>query len=186
MRKLLALAALATIAAAPASFRYQLDGPRSAVTARVSYLALGSKTAVFPVMKGSIRITPDRLDDIDLYVELDARALTAGSSGDTASLRGRDFFDVARYPTVTFSGHRMVMTSPVTARLDGAITARAITRPASLAIIFRDPPARATGREPVQLRATTTIDRRQFGMTAYGWAVGRTVKITIDARMVPG
>ena len=186
MRKLLALAAVATIAAAPPSFRYQLDGPRSAVTARVSYLALGSKTAVFPALKGSIRITPDRLDDIDLYVELDARALTASSKGDTATLRGRDFFDVARYPTVTFSGHRMVMTSAVTARLDGAITARAITRPATLLITFRDPPARATGRDPVVLRATTTIDRRQFGMTAYGWAVGKNVKITIDARMVPG
>ena len=186
MRKLLALAASATIAAAPPSYRYQLDGARSTVTARVSYLALGSKTAVFPAMKGSIRITPDRLGDIDLYVELDARALTAGSKSDTASLRGRDFFDVAHYPTVTFSGHQLVMTSPVTARLDGTITARSITRPASLAITFRDPPARATGRDPVQLRATTTIDRRQFGMTAYGWAIGKNVKITIDARMVPG
>lgn len=186
MRKRFALAAVALIGAAPPTYHYQLDGPRSLVTARVSYLALGSKTAQFPVMKGSIRITPDRLDDIDLYVELDARALTAGGKGDTASLRGHDFFDVARFPTVTFSGHRMMMTSPLTARLDGAITARAITRPATLLVTFRDPPARASGRDPVQLRATTTIDRRQFGMTAYGWAVGKNVKITIDARMVPG
>lgn len=186
MRRLIALAAFGTLAAAPPSFRYQLDGTRSAVTARVSYLALGSKTAIFPVMKGSIRITPERLDDIDLDVELDARALTAGTGSDTASLRGPDFFDVARYPAVTFSGHRMVMTSPVTARIDGVITARAIARPSSLAVTFRDPPARAAGRDPVMLRATTTIDRSQFGMTAYGWAVGKTVKITIDARLVPG
>ena len=186
MRELLALAAFATVAAAPPSYHYQLDGPRSTVTARVSYLALGSKTAVFPSLKGSIRITPDRLEDIDLYVELDARVLTAGGANDTASLRGRDFFDVARYPTVSFSGHRMVMTSAVTAQLDGAITARGITRPATLAVVFRDAPARATGRDPVVLRATTTIDRRQFGMIAYGWAIGKNVKITINARLVPG
>jgi polyisoprenoid-binding protein YceI len=186
LRKLLAVAALALIGAASPTYHYQLDGAHSTVTARVPYLGLGSKTAVFPAMKGSIRLTPDRLDDIDLYVELDARALTAGNKGDTASLRGRDFFDVTHFPTVTFSGHKMVMTSAVTARLDGAITARAITRPASLAITFRDPPARATGHDPVVLRATTTIDRRQFGMTAYGWAIGKNVKITIDARMVPG
>ena len=183
---MLALAALATIGAAPGSYRYQLDAERSTVNAKVSFLALGSKTARFPVMKGSIRITPERLDDIDLDVELDARALTASSKRDTDTLRGPDFFDVARHPTVSFSGQRMTMTGPVTARLDGTITARGISRPATLSITFRDPPATASGRDPVQLRATTAIDRRQFGMTAHGWAVGKTVKITIDARMVPG
>ena len=183
---MLALAALATIGAAPAAYRYQLDSTGSTVIAKVSFLAIGSKTARFPVMKGSIRITPERLDDIDLDVELDARALTAGSKGDTTTLRGPDFFDVARHPAVSFSGHRMTMTGPVTARLDGTITARGISRPATLAITFRDPPARASGRDPVHLRATAAIDRRQFGMTAYGWAVGKTVKITIDARLVPG
>lgn len=183
---MLALAALATLGAGPAAYRYQLDSKGSAVIAKVSFLAIGSKTARFPVMKGSIRITPERLDDIDLDVELDARALTADSKGDTATLRGPDFFDVARHPSVSFSGHRMTMTGPVTARLDGMLTARGISRPATLSITFRDPPARASGRDPVQLRATTAIDRRQFGMTAYGWAVGRQVKITIDARLVPG
>ena len=183
---MLALAALATIGAAPGSHRYQLDSARSTVNAKVSFLALGSKTARFPVMKGSIRITPERLDDIDLDVELDARALTASSKRDTDTLRGPDFFDVARHPTVSFSGQRMTMTGPVTARLDGTITARGISRPATLSITFRDPPATASGRDSVQLRATTAIDRRQFGMTAHGWAVGKTVKITIDARMVPG
>lgn len=186
MRRLLALLPLAALAATGPAYRYQLDGARSSVTAKVSYLGLGSKTARFPVMKGSIRLTPDRLDDIDLTVELDARALVAGSDGDTKSLRGPDFFDVAHHPTVSFSGHRMTMQGPVNARLDGTITARGVSRPASLAITFRDPPARASGRDPVQLRAITTINRRDFGMTAYAWAIGKKVTITIDARLVPG
>ncbi|MEQ1499631.1 MAG: YceI family protein [Novosphingobium sp.] len=179
------MAALASLAAAPPAYRYQLDNAHSTVTAKVSYLGVGSKTARFPVMKGAIRITPDRLGEIDLYVELDARALDAGSKGDTAQLRGKDFFDVARHPAITFTGQRMTMNGPVSARLDGTITARGISRPASLAVTFRDPPARASGRDPVQLRATTTINRREFGMNAYGWAIGKTVKITIDARLMP-
>ena len=40
--------------------------------------------------------------------------------------------------------------------------------------------------EPVQITARTTIDRRQFGMTAYSMVVGKNVTITINARMVPG
>ena len=48
------------------------------------------------------------------------------------------------------------------------------------------PPGEATGRAPIALTATTTIDRRDFGMTAYPLIVGRKVKIRIRARMVPG
>lgn len=177
---------LLAVAAAGPVYRYQLDGAGSSVSARVSYLGLGSKTARFPAMRGSIRLSPDRLDAIDLDVELDARAMTAGSKTDTAYLKGKAFFDVTNHPTVRFSGRRMVMTGPLTARVDGQITARGVTRPAVLAVTFRDLPAKATGREPIQLTANTAINRKDFGMTSYSVIVGKKVAITIQARLVPG
>jgi len=176
---------LATASASPV-YRYQLDGSASAVSARVSFLGLGHKTAKFPAMRGSIKITPNRLDAIDLDVELDARAMTAGNKTDTEYLKGKAFFDVANHPTVRFSGRRMAMTGPLTARVDGQISARGVTRPAVLAVTFRDPPAKASGREAIQLTATTTLNRKDFGMTAYSLIVGKKVAITIQARLVPG
>lgn len=187
MRRTLALAALLAAGAAPApGYHYWLDGARSAVSAKVAYLGFGSKTARFPQMRGSIRLNPARLDAIDLDVELDAAALTAGSQRDTEYLRGKDFFDVAQYPAVRFSGHRMTMTGPSTAEIDGQITTRGITRPAKLAVTFQEPPARANGRDPIHLTARTSINRKDFGMTAYAVMVGKTVTITIDARLMPG
>jgi polyisoprenoid-binding protein YceI len=173
------------LGAAPPVQRYQLDGPTSQVSAKVAFFGLASKTARFPQMSGRIALSPERLDTIDLDVELDARALTAGDKVTLGRLRGKDFFDVERYPTVRFSGRRMQMTGPVTATVAGEVTARGVTRPATLAITFRDPPARATGRDPVELTARTVIDRREFGMTAYSAIVGKKVTITIRARMVP-
>jgi polyisoprenoid-binding protein YceI len=186
VRVVLSLLPLLTLAAATPSYRYQLDGANSQVSARVSYFGLGSKTARFPAMKGHIRIQPDRLEAIDLEVKLDARSLTAGGKSDTARLRGKSFFDVEHYPAVSFSGHRMAMTGPTTARIEGQMTVRGITRATTLDVTFRDPPAHAVGREPVQLSARTTINRRDFGMTAYGLVIGKNVKITIEARLVPG
>lgn len=186
-RAWLALAALAlTTASAPPSQTYRLDPGGSTVSARVSYFGLGSKTVRFPQMRGSIHLSPQRLDTIDLEVELDARELNAGNKTDTAYLKGKAFFDVANHPVVRFAGQRMTMTGPATARVAGQITARGITRPATLAVSFRDPPARANSQQPVQLTATTTINRRDFGMTSYGLVVGKNVKITIEARLVPG
>lgn len=185
MRGILALPLLLVSAAAPPSYHYQLDGPRSEVSARVSFLGLASRTAHFPKMAGEITLQPDRLDAIDLDVTLDARELTAGDSVTLARLRGKDFFDVANHPTVQFTGKRMTMTGPVTATVDGEVTARGVTRPTVLHVAFAQPPARATGREPVTLSARTTIDRRDFGMTAYSFIVGKKVTVTINARMVP-
>ena len=187
MRRLLALTALLSVATAPdVSHHYWLDGPHSSVSARVSYMGLGSKTARFPQMRGSIRLSPARLDAIDLDVELDASALDAGGKSDTNYLRGKDFFWVRQYPIVRFTGHRMTMTGAVTAQVDGEITARGVTRPAALAVTFQQPPAQATGRDPIELTARTSINRRDFGMTAYSLVVGKTVTITIDARLLPG
>lgn len=186
IRPLLALAVLlGATASAPPAYRYRLDAAGSQVSARVSYFGVGHKTVRFPTMRGSLRLVPDRPDTLDLDVELDARAMTAGSKTDTDYLKGKAFFDVTNHPVVRFSGERMAMTGDTTARVEGRITARGVTRPAVLAVTFAQPPARATGREPIALTATTAINRRDFGMTSYGLIVGKTVKITIRARLVP-
>lgn len=183
---LLALFAPLLLGATTPTYRYQIDAPRSSVDAKVAFMGLASKSARFPRMSGAIHLTPERLDAIDLDVTLDARALTAGDKTTLERLRGKDFFDVERYPAIRFSGSRMTMTGKTTARVEGQITARGITRPATLAVTFAQPPVSATGREPIQLSAQTTINRHDFGMTAYSLVVGKKVTITINARMVPG
>ena len=186
MRRLLALAPLLALAAASPSYHYQLDGARSQVSAKVTYMGFGSKTARFPAMRGAIRLVPDQLEMIDLDVALDAAQMTAGSTSDTAFLRGPDFFDVAHFPVVSFAGHRMTMTSATAARIDGQITARGLTQPCTLMVTFRDPPAQITGRTPIELTGVAAINRKEFGMTAYPMVVGKKVTITITARLVPG
>lgn len=186
MRALLCLSLLLLTAASAPAQRYVLDPAASEVSARVAFLGLASKTARFPKLSGGIALAPGWLERIDLNVELDARALTAGDSVTLARLKGPAFFDVANHPTVSFRGSAMAMTGPTTATVPGELTARGVTRPATLAVTFARPPAQASGREPIDLTARTTIDRRQFGMTAYGLIVGNKVTITIRARMTPG
>jgi len=179
------LAAPLLIGATEPSYRYQLDPARSMISAKVGFFGIASKTAHFPQMSGRIALSPQRLDTIDLDVVIDARRITAGDSLTLSRLKGKDFFDVERYPTVRFTGKQMQMTGPVTATVAGQVTARGITRPETVLVTFRNPPAKATGREPVELSARTVIDRRDFGMTAYSAIVGKKVTITINARMTP-
>jgi polyisoprenoid-binding protein YceI len=164
---------------------YSLDPVLSKVNARVGFLGLASKTARFPKVSGKIVLRPKRLDTIQLNVDLDATALAAGDTITLARLKGPDFFDVERHPTVRFVGRTMAMTGPVTAQINGDLTAKGITRPVVLAVSFCKPPASATGEEPIQLTAQAKIDRTEFGMKAYRFIVAKTVTITINAQMVP-
>ncbi len=184
MRWFWVVPALLLIGAAPAH-RYAIDAEESQVSARVAFFGLASKTAHFPKISGGITLSSDTPERIDLTVNLDATGLTAPDRVTLARLKGPAFFDVARHPTIVFRGDRMRFTGESSARIAGQITARGVTRPATLEVRFASPPLHADGRQPLVLEGETVIDRREFGMTAYPLIVGRKVKIRIRAALVP-
>lgn len=164
--------------------RYTVDDAQSDVQARVAFLGLSDKTARFPDMSGTFALSFADLNAVDMAVTVDARTLTTGDS-QTARLRGRQFFDVANHPTVSFVGDQIRFTGERTANVSGQITAKGITRPSTIAVTFSESLSDMSTSDPVSIVATTTIDRRQFGMTAFPLIVGNRVRITIRARMVP-
>ena len=181
---LLPVIAVLSCGAQDPAFRYALDTQGSDVKARVAFFGLASKTARFPDISGSFAVTPTDIGSARMDVDIDARSLTTGD-GQTAILRGRQFFDVKRYPTLHFSGQHMEMTGDRTATIDGAMTAHGVTRPIRLAITFATPPMETGGTQPIALVGTTSVDRYAYGMRAFPLIVGRMVNVTIRARMVP-
>lgn len=186
---LTAAAIAACLVAVPAlagqSQRFALDGAQSAVSARVAFFGLASKSAQFPEVSGGIELDPDQPGTIALNVTLNARALKAGDRDTLARLRGPSFFDVERHPEVRFSGRAMRMTGQRTAEIDGELTARGVTRREMLRVTFEREPGAVTRGEPITFSGTMTINRRNYGMTAYSLIVGNRVTIAIRARMVP-
>ncbi|HET9627907.1 MAG TPA: YceI family protein [Novosphingobium sp.] len=162
--------------------RYRIDPAHTAITAQVAFFGLATKTAGFPAVSGTIALDPARADAVALSIVLDARQLTAGDPVTLARLKGPNFFAVAQYPEIRFTGTHMDLAGSAAARITGTLTARGVTRPLVLAVRFDQPPRH--GR-PITLSATTTINRREFGMTAYRFIVGSKVRIAIAARLTP-
>ncbi|MEO1648959.1 MAG: YceI family protein, partial [Pseudomonadota bacterium] len=69
--------------------------------------------------------------------------------------------------------------------LTGQLTARGVTKPATLEVTFDTPPLTAPAGEPITFTATTRIDRREYGMKSYQFIVGNKVTITLSAKMLP-
>ena len=184
-RLLLLPGLLLLAAAASAPIRYDVDGAATTVSAKVAFFGLASKTAEFPKVSGGATLSPADPQSMRLDVTLDARALQAPDSVTLERLRGERFFWVDRYPTVRFSGSGMTLSDALNGHVDGMLTARGVTKPVRLEVAFDTPPTDARPGEPLRLTGSTTIDRRDFGMTAYSVIVGRKVDIVIKARMVP-
>ncbi|WP_428969466.1 YceI family protein [Sphingomonas sp. Xoc002] len=182
-----AVATLASMATAGSTgaIGYTIAPAYARVEAKVGFFGLGSKTAHFPHTEGHVALSDRDAKAVTLDVRIDTRTLEAGDALTRSRLRGADFFDVEHYPHVTFHATGMSRTGPHSATVSGTISARGVTRPAMLAVDFSQPFAAMTGREPVHIAATTRIDRRDFGMTAYPLIVGRQVTIAIDADLVP-
>jgi polyisoprenoid-binding protein YceI len=179
---LLALLALANTLGAPQ--RYTLDASASNVSAQVPFFGLASKTARFPRMQGAVTIVPGAPEKAVIDVTFDATAIEAPDSVTLARLRGEKFFWVEKYPDIRFVGRSLKLTSATRGTVAGELTARGITRPATLLVAFDVDPIAQAGK-PVSFTGTTTIDRREFGMKSYQLIVGNKVDITLKARMVP-
>lgn len=175
----------ASTAMAATAYRYRIDPAASSVDAKVSFLGLGSQKAMFPSMSGNVSMASDTGKGFNLDVRIDAKQLKSGNSAMTKKLKGPDFFDVANHPTVRFRGTRITMSGSSNGSVQGELTARGVTRPVTLAVVFSTPPSQIGTKNAISLTGTTTINRKDFGMTAYSAVVGKKVTITIRSRLIP-
>ncbi|MEM6907895.1 MAG: YceI family protein [Pseudomonadota bacterium] len=179
-------APLLLIANSSAPLNYTLDTSASAVSAKVPFFGIASKTARFPKMSGRVTIVPDAPERALIDVTFDATALEAPDSVTLSRLRGEKFFWVEKYPDIRFVGRSLELTSATKGTVTGELTARGVTKPQTLAVSFDTDPTTAPAGKAVNFSGTMTIDRRDYGMTAYQLIVGKKVKIKLNARMLPG
>ena len=69
-----------------------------------------------------------------LDVQIQAASVNTGSGMKDGKLKGKDFFNVAQNPTITFHSTRIVQTGPTTFEVDGDFTIRGVTKPEKLVL----------------------------------------------------
>jgi polyisoprenoid-binding protein YceI len=120
---------------------------------------------------------------------LGAASLTTGNPDRDAHLKSADFFDVERFPTLTFESTAVRQTGTDSFELVGDLTIRGVTRPVTLRGEFSGPVASPFGDRRAGFSLTGEIDREAFGLT---WnvametgdlLVSKTIKLAIEAEV---
>jgi len=162
----------ATTTAPPHLGRYEIDTGRSTVTFRTRHLfGLAPVRGRFAIRAGTVDIA-EPLAASAVHAEIDAASFRTRTPQRDASVRSARLLDVARHPVITFTSQRVDGQE-----LTGALTVRDVTRPVTLWV---EPPA--VSRRSFTVRATTRIDRTEFGLTAYRGLAGRYLDLSVEAR----
>ena len=155
---------------------WMLDPSATRIAFSVRNLSVARVDGTFRLASGHVTLDDEDPSRSTIEAVIDAATVDTSEPKRDAHLRSADFLDVARYPTITFRSTQIERADGGHWKVTGDLTVLGRTRPVQLDV---DSSTTASARSSVH--ATTTIDRRDFGITYSGFAVGKQIAITIDA-----
>jgi polyisoprenoid-binding protein YceI len=142
---------------------YAIDAGHSNVDFTVRHLMISKVRGRFATVAGSIELAPSNLP-AQVDVRIDASSIDTREAERDAHLRSADFFDVEKYPELTFESTR-VEGSPEDFRCYGNLTIHGVTREVVLVGEFGGRITDPWGGERVSFSAVTKVNRKDFGLT---------------------
>ncbi len=127
----------------------------------------------FAIRVGTVDVTGP-LSSSRVHAELDAMSFRTGNDQRDAAVRSPKFLNADRYPLITFASDRVDATT-----VSGTLTVCGVPRPARLSVVRCEVLADA-----FTVRATTRVDRTEFGVTAARGMAGRRIDLTLEIRCV--
>lgn len=186
MKKLVALtiATLLSSAACAATETYVIDPLHSMPRFEYSHFGYSVQLSRFDTSSG--KITLDRAAKSgSVDVTIDAKSVNTGSTLFNGHIQGEDFFDTAKYPTITFKSNKLKFDGDKVASVDGDLTVKGITKPVTLTVIsFLCMPHPMLKKDACGATATTKVKRSDFNMAKYAPYVGDEVTLTIPVESV--
>lgn len=190
----IAFTALAAIAAAPsasaqATTTWQLDPAHSNAQFTVRHLGISNVQGEFTKITGTVVIDESDISKSSVNATIDVNSVDTRVDARNADLRSDHFFDVAKYPTMTFQSTKIVKTGDDTAKMTGNLTLHGVTKEVTFDVTGPTKPIQVMGTRR-GASATTKINRQDFGLKYYtntlpggDEMIGDTVTITLDVEM---
>jgi polyisoprenoid-binding protein YceI len=168
---------------------YTLDPAHTVVSFVARHLMVSKVRGGFSEVSGAITVGENPLESA-VTATIGVASINTGAPDRDGHLRGADFLDVEKYPTITFNSLRLVSHKGTEFVLAGELTIRDVTREVELAVEFDGLATSPYGKEVIAFTASTEIDREDYGMTwnvaleTGGVLVGKKVKIELSAEAV--
>jgi polyisoprenoid-binding protein YceI len=169
---------------------YDIDAAHSAARFSVRHMMVSNVRGEFAKLSGSVVYDPAKPEATKIDATMDAASINTNNEKRDAHLKSPDFFDTAKFPTLTFTSKRAWKADGVL-QVEGALTMRGVTRDVVLRIEGPTPEQKdPMGNARIGATATTKLNRKDYGLTwnkaleSGGVVVSDEVAITIDVEAV--
>lgn len=181
MRKIIAglVLTLATVTGAQAA-DYSFDKAHTQIFFSVNHMGFSTSTGQFTDFDGKFSYDEKNPTKAMVNVTIQVNSLDLSNNEKWHEhVTGADFFNAAKYPTMTFKSTKVEAAGDKTLKVTGDLTILGKTKPAVLDVTFNKA-GEFFGKEKIGFSATTTIDRTEYGMDHYAPAVGAEIPIRIE------
>lgn len=185
------LLALCLTASAAHASDWEIDGKHSSANFKIRHMMISDVRGQIGGIKGNVNFDGKNVDDVKVTAQLDPATINTGDANRDAHLKNADFFDVTKFPSMTFESTGVVPVLRGGFKLGGKLTMHGVTRPVELTV---DGPTESIkdskGVTRVGAAATTTIKRKDWGLSYNstldngGVALGEEVQVTIEVELV--
>lgn len=179
------LAWLLTLSCAAQMQSWDIDAAHSAAQFSVRHMGISTVRGAFTKVSGSVQYDPSNPSKTTIDAAIDAASVDTRVEKRDNDLRGPNFFDAAKYPSLTFKSRKVEAAGAGKLKVTGDLTIHGVTKEVMLDVegpsaAVKDP----RGSLHMGASATTTINRKDFGVNGAAAMVGDDVPITIDLELV--
>ena len=163
---------------------YAVDANHTQATFTVTHLTISRVSGKVPVTSGSVALAANDLPTA-INVTFSAKDIDSQNADRDKDLRSANWFETDKFPTMTFVS-KTITGTPQAFTVVGDLTMHGVTKPATLTGKLLGKVTDPRGRTHVGYSATTTIDRRNWGLnfaTAPGGNLIAGFDVTIDANV---
>ncbi|RKH14926.1 polyisoprenoid-binding protein [Corallococcus sp. CA053C] len=171
-----------------ASNLWNIDTTHTGIHFSVRHMVIAKVRGSFQQFSGTLTLDEENPTASAVSVRIDTASINTGVAQRDNHLRSADFFDVEKFPAITFQSTKVEQASGKGLRVTGNLTIRDITREVVL-----EAEALGVGKDPwgnlkAAFEAKGTVDRRDFGLTwnqaleTGGVLVGEKIEITLEVQ----
>ncbi len=175
------------VAAGPlAAAEYQIDASHSTIGFQVRHMAISKTNGNFEDYTGSFSFEPGKPETWSCEAVIQAASINTNNQKRDDHLRSDEFFDVAKFTTLTFRSTGVKMENESEGILLGDLTIHGVIRPVELHLEILGTVTDPWGDERAGFSASVKINRKDYGlsynsvMEAGGLVVGNEVKISLE------
>jgi polyisoprenoid-binding protein YceI len=176
---------------ANATTTWNIDPAHSSAEFKVKHMMISHVKGHFAKVTGTLTLDESNLANSRVEALIDAASLETRDAQRDAHLKSADFFDVEKFPTLSFRSTRISQVRDGELAIDGDMTIRGVTHKVVFSVEGPTPPAKDPwGNTRVGVSATTKISRKDFGLSwnaaleSGGFLVGDEVTITLEVQFV--